>query len=254
MQELRKFSGRQTKEEQIFKGFLPRIHAERLSPESIYRSYFQTYVERDVYQLMKVNSKAKLEEFVKKLAGRIGQPLNLSSLSDDLGVSSTTLNEWFKILEASFIVFRLPPYFNNFGKRLIKSPKLYFTEVGLACWLLGIEEPKQVLRDPLLKGLFENMIVLEALKSRYNRGKVSNLYFWKDNNGNEIDLLVESRRELIPIQIKSASTWAPNFALQLHRFQKTIPVARKGLVIYGGEESLQFDSFDLLPFDARLEL
>ena len=160
------------------------------------------------------------------------------------------MNQWLYILEASYIIFRLPPYYNNFGKHLIKSPKLYFTEPGLAAWLLGIETPEQILRDPLPGHLFENMVIVEALKSRYNAGKEPNLYFWRDNNGNEIDLLMERQRTLFPIEIKSSRAWNQIFLKQIKHFQRTIPVAKSGTVIYAGEDNLNFDDQRAIPYDS----
>ena len=192
-----------------------------------------------------------IQNFIKILAGRIGQVVNLSSLSNDVGVSSTTLDHWLSILEASYIIFRLPPYYNNFGKRLIKSPKLYFTEPGLASWLLGIENPEQIMRDPLHGNLFENMVIVEALKYRYNEGKEPNLYFWRDNYGNEIDLLLEKQRKLYPVEIKSSRTWNSHFLKQIIHFQKTILAAQNGAVIYAGENRLVFDKQTAIPFDSR---
>lgn len=152
------------------------------------------------------------------------------------------------ILEASFIIFRLPPYYNNFGKRLIKANKLYFTEIGLAAWLLGIESPEQMMRDPLYGQLFENLVVLEALKARYNTGREPNLYFWRDSNQNEVDLLIDYQRRLYPVEIKSARTWQSDFKNNIIKFQKAVPVAERGTIVYGGEEHFSFDNFDVVPF------
>ncbi len=240
-----------SKEEYLHKGFLPRIHGEQVNALSTYRNYFRTYVERDVRQIINIKNIIQFENFIKLLAGRIGQVINLNNLSNDIGVSNTTLNHWLSILEASYIIFRLPPYYNNFGKRLIKSPKLYFTEPGLAAWLLGIESPEQIMRDPLHGNLFENMIVVEALKYRHNKGKEPNLYFWRDNNGNEIDLLLERQRILYPIEIKSSRTWNKNFMKQIKHFQKEIPVAKNGTVIYAGEDLLDFGQQKAVPFDSE---
>ncbi len=192
-----------------------------------------------------------IQNFIKILAGRIGQVVNLSNLSNDVGVSGTTLDHWLSILEASYIIFRLPPYYNNFGKRLIKSPKLYFTEPGLASWLLRIENSEQIMRDSLHGNLFENMVIVETLKYRYNDGKEPNLYFLRDNYGNEIDLLLEKQRKLYPVGIKSSRTWSSHFLKQIIHFQKTIPAAKNGAVIYAGENKLVFDKQKAIPFDSR---
>ena len=168
------------------------------------------------------------------LAGRVGQVLNLNALSGDLGVSSTTLKEWLSVLEASHAVFRLSPYFENFGKRIIKSPKIYFTDVGLASYLLGIESPAQTARDPLIGNLFENMVVIEALKSRLNAGREPELYFYRDNRGDEVDLLFRRNRQLIPIEIKAAMTFNTEFVKGITRFRKIASTAQKGYVVYAG--------------------
>ena len=216
-------------------GFLPRVYDDALEPSSAYANYFRTYVERDVRQLMEVRNLSLFENFMRLLAGRVGQPLNLHGMSGDVGVSSTTLKEWLSILEASFVVFKLAPYYRNFGKRVVKSPKVYFVEPGLACWLLGIETANEAARDPLHGNLFENLVVVEALKARLNQGKEPRLYFWQDSNRNEVDLIFEKQRRLIPIEIKSAMTWHRGFAANLTKFQKSIPGAEPGYVVYAGE-------------------
>jgi predicted AAA+ superfamily ATPase len=222
------------RDDYIFKGFMPQIHNETIKPEMLYRNYFLTYVERDARQLVNIRNLNNFEVFIKLLAGRIGQVANLNSLSNDIGVSAVTLSEWLSVLEASYIIFKLPSYFENFGKRLLKSPKIYFTEVGLAAYLLGIKDVSQVARDPLLGGLFENMVVLEALKSRYNAGQESELYFFRDTRGLEIDLLLNANRQLIPMEIKAARTWNKDFVCNIEKFRKVVPDALPGAVIYAG--------------------
>jgi uncharacterized protein len=181
----------------FFRGFLPRLYDQNQRPATAYSSYYQTYVERDVRLLIQLKDAAHFEKFMKLLAGRVGQIMNYESLAGDVGVDSKTIRHWLSILEASFIVFKLPPYFENFGKRVIKSPKYYFTEPGLLSFLLGIEKPEQVERDPLVGNLFENLVVLEVLKTQYNQGRMAQLYFYRDSNGKEVDLLIPSGRELI---------------------------------------------------------
>ncbi len=229
-----------SKGELLWKGFMPRVYDDDLEPNFAYRNYFQTYVERDVRQLIRLKDVNVFERFMKLLAGRIGQPVNYQSLANDVGVSPTTISEWLSILDASFITFTLAPYYRNFGKRLIKSPKVYFVEPGLAAWLLGIETIEQAMRDPLHGSLFENMVVADALKERLNQGRDPNLYFWRDTNGNEIDLLWEKQRKLVPMEIKSAMTWSKDFPNAIRRFRKSIPDAEPGYVVYAG---------DLLPSD-----
>ena len=186
---------------------------------------------------------------MKLLAGRVGQLVNLSSLANDVGISAPTLKEWLSVLEASFIVFQLPCYFENFGKRLVKSKKLYFTEVGLATWMLGIETPEQVARDPLFGGLFENMIVMEALKSRFNAGEMPNLYFLRDSQGLEADLLFrKSHNELIPIEIKGGMTWNKDFCRNLLKLRKLSDKFVSGYVIYSGDLTPEIDGIKYLNF------
>ncbi len=223
-----------TRDEYIYQGFMPRLYSEKVNPTRLYRSYCQTYIERDIRQMINLRRLADFENFTRLLAGRVGQVLNLNSLSNDVGVSSTTLKEWLSVLEASYTVFRLNPYFENFGKRIIKSPKIYFTEVGLASYLLGIESPALVTRDPLIGNLFENLVVIEALKARLNAGKEPELYFYRDNKGNEVDLLFRKNRRLVPIEIKSAMTFHPEFTKGIARFRKIASDTAEGYVVYAG--------------------
>ena len=237
-----------TQADWIFHGFLPRVAAQKQRPHTAYANYYQTYVERDVRQLIHLKDATLFERFMKLLAGRIGQLANYQSMANDIGVDSKTIKQWLSILEASFIVFRLPPYFENFGKRVIKSPKYYFTDTGLACFLLGIEKASQVTRDPLLGGLFENLVVLEVLKQRYNAGSVANLYFFRDSQGLEIDLLHPSGVDLTGIEIKSAATWHPGFKKSLKRFSERYQPLTQSLVIYDGEGVDFSDGVRALPY------
>ncbi len=232
----------------LHNGFLPRRYQEDIPSDSLYRNYFETYVERDVRQLIHVRNLHTFELFIKLLAGRIGQIVNLHALGGEVGVSSTTLNEWLAVLEASFVVFRLPPYYENFGKRFIKSPKLYFTEPGLAAYLLEIRTSEQVARDPLMGNLFENMVVIEALKARYNAGRDADLYFFRDQRGFEIDLIKSEHRELTPIEIKAARTFNPEFIKRLKTFEALDPRIKPGAVVYAWEAEQQFQGCRLLPF------
>lgn len=224
-----------TPSEYIFQGFLPRIYDQRQRPHTAYANYFQTYVERDVRLLIKLKDVVLFEKFMKLLAGRVGQIINYQSLSSDVGVDGMTIKAWLSILEASFVIFRLPPYFENFGKRVIKTPKIYFTDTGLLCYLLGIERVDQVGRDPLIGNMFENLVVLEALKARYNQGLTPNLYFYRDNLGHEIDLLHKQGSELLGVEIKSASTWNASFKKALQHFDQKLKPLAKRAVVYSGK-------------------
>ena len=225
-----------SRDEYIFKGFLPAIYDREQNPNDAYEAYYRTYVEKDVRQLINVSHQNEFELFVRLLAGRVGQVVNLEGMAGEVGVSSTTLKEWLSVLEASFIVFKLPPYYNNFGKRFVKSPKIYFTDVGLAAHLLEITEPSQVMRDPLAGGLFENLVVVEALKTRLNSGWRPSLYYIRGKAGLEIDLVLELRRKLYAFEIKSASTPDASFIGNISRFEKTISPVEGKSVIYSGEE------------------
>lgn len=236
------------RDEYILNGFMPRLYDKQIPPDVLYGNYYNTYVERDVRQLINVSNQHSFEVFVKLLAGRVGQIVSLNSMAGDVGVSSSTLNSWLSVLEASYIVFRLPCYFENFGKRQIKSPKIYFTDVGLATYLLGIENITQVARDPLFGGLFENMVVLEALKARYNQGKEPELYYFRDKQGLEIDLILNRGRQLLPVEIKSAMTYDLSFAGNLRKFTSIASNTVSPTVIYAGDIATEVKGVDFVNF------
>jgi len=225
-------------EEYVFSGFLPRIYDQKQRPLQAYSNYYQTYIERDVRQLVNLKDASLFEKFMKLLAGRVGQLVDYSSLSNDVGVDAKTIKNWLSILEASYIVFKLPPFYENFGKRVIKSPKYYFTEVGLLSYLLGIEKPAQVSRDPLVGSIFENMVVLECLKARFNRGKVANLYFYRDSNQNEIDLLIDNGAELTVVEIKSSSTYSSAQFKNINKVSKVIKKITEEYLVFTGEKKI----------------
>ena len=221
----------------ILNGFYPRIHNQKLNPTRVLGDYFETYVERDIRQLVAIKNLGSFEKFVRLCAGRVGQILNLHSLGNDVGISHSTAREWLTLLEASYVVFQLRPWHSNISKRLVKSPKLYFYDVGLASYLIGLETELHVARDPLRGSLFENMAILEALKYRYNRGKKGNLCFYRDSNGNEVDLLMEVGPDSFPIEIKSGETIASDFFKGLTAFAKISPPLTRGAgLVYGGSE------------------
>ena len=230
-------------------GCLPRLYRDALPANDLYRNFYETYVERDVRQLIELRNLQAFELFMKLLAGRVGQVLNLHALSGEIGVSSPTLREWLSVLEASFVVFRLPPYYNNFGKRFIKSPKIYFTEPGLAAYLLEIRTPQQMSRDPLLGNLFENLVVMEALKSRWNQGVDPDLYHIRDSGGFEIDLALSRQRQLFPVEIKAARSFRTEFFKNLEKSAQWSESIQPGAVIYAGEEEQMVQGHALLPFE-----
>jgi predicted AAA+ superfamily ATPase len=236
-------------DELLLKGGYPRIYKDHLEPTKAYRNYFQTYVERDLRQLIHVKDLMQFERFVRICAGRVGQILNLEEIGGEVGISSHTVKEWISILEASFIVFRLQPYFENFGKRIIKSPKLFFTDVGLATYLLSIENETQLSRDPLRGHLIENLIVLELIKWRLNQGLDPHLYYYRDVQKNEVDLIFKEGNSLIPIEIKSSKTFHPEFLKNLQFFQRFVGNrAPKGYLIYAGDLEQSVDSISLLNY------
>lgn len=231
-----------TRDKLIYKGFLPRIYDQNQNPTIAYRNYLQTYVERDVRQLLNIKDLMLFEKFLRILAGRVAHLLNMSSLASDTGVSVTTINNWLSILEASFVIFRLFPFYKNIGKRLIKAPKIYFIETGLVAYLLGIENEQQVGRDPLLGNLFENMIVAEILKSRFNKGLDNNLLFYRDSSHNEVDVLIKKESNLIPVEIKAAESFHDDFKKNIFKFRHATGQNSPGYIIYGG--SHYFDTPD----------
>jgi predicted AAA+ superfamily ATPase len=225
-------------EAMLYTGFYPRIHDHNLDPSQALADYFETYVERDVRQLSEIRNLSGFQRFVRLCAGRVGQLLNLHSLGNDAGVSHTTARQWLSVLEASYIVFLLPPYHPNLSKRLIKSPKLYFYDVGLASYLLGIENQRQLFTHPLRGPLFENLVILEALKYRYNQGKQSNLHFYRDSTGHEVDLIYTRADRFFAVEIKAGETLGEHFFSSLKKLAQLLPqqVAAEVLV-YGGQSA-----------------
>ena len=233
--------------ELIVSGSFPRVHEDKLKPVRFFNGYLQTYIERDVRALLNVKDLRPFQQFLTLLAGRIGQIINYSSLSNDVGVSATTIKNWISALKASFVVFELPPFFENIRKRVVKSPKIYFSDVGLAAYLLGIETVDQLYRDPLRGGLYENLMILEILKVRLNKGKRPELYFYRDSHGNEVDLLIRLARTLIPFEIKSAATFTPDFLRGIENFASVVGGrCGPGFVLYNGDEDFSLKGIRIL--------
>ncbi len=224
------------RDEMLVKGFLPRLYDAPFEPHELYSAYFATYVERDVRRLILVRDLGRFETFMRLLAGRVGQLVNLSSLAGDVGVTSTTLAGWLSALEASFLVVRLQPFHANLRKRLVKTPKLYFTEPGLLAWLLQIETPNHAARDPLIGGLYENLVVMEALKAAYNRGEEPRLTFYRDKSGLEVDLIREYQRRPFAIEIKAAATFDLEMLRSIERFRELHGDLAGSAVIYSGPQ------------------
>jgi len=227
-------------------GHYPALYSRDLLPQDWFSNYVATYVERDVRQLLQIKDLQLFQRFLRLAAARSGQLLNLSSLGADVGISSVTAREWIGVLEASYLVMRLPPYYENFGKRLVKTPKLYFLDTGLMCWLLGIHSAAILSTHPLRGQVFETMVVVEAYKAALNKGQQAALYFWRDSAGQEIDLLVQSDGVFESYEIKSGSTFSPDWFKQLIKFEKLNPRAVRSTVIYGGSESSSRSQGDVL--------
>lgn len=223
----------------IVRGCFPRLHEERLEPRRFFNGYLQTYVERDVRAMIRLRELSQFQKFLTLLAGRVGQIVNLASLGNDVGASSTTIRNWLSVLKASYVVFELPPFFENVHKRVIKSPKIFFTDVGLAAFLLGIHTAEQASRDPLRGNLYENLIITEIMKGAFNKGIRPELYFFRDSHGNEVDLLIREESELTPVEIKSAATFSADFVKGIERF-RALGIRRltSGAVLYNGEQGL----------------
>ena len=219
----------------LYSGFYPRIIDQGLDPTQALGDYLETYVERDVRRLGEIRNWSNFRRFVRLCAGRIGQLVNLTSLGADAGVSHTTAREWLTVLEASYIIFQLPPYFANISKRLVKSPKFYFCDVGLAAYLIGIENAGQVATHPLRGALFENAVVAEALKHRFNRGNRANLSFFRDSRGLECDLLYPDGSGFAAFEVKSGATVGSDYFRSLHRVAEVVPEITSKTVVYGGE-------------------
>ncbi len=190
----------------LFSGGYPALHAQKVGAQDWFASYVATYVERDVRQVMNIHDLGVFQRFLRLCAARTGQLLNLAALAGEAGISQGSARNWLAVLESSYLVHRLPPYHRNFGKRLVKTPKLYFLDVGLACWLLGITSPAMLSLHPMRGALFETWVVGEFVKARFNAGQPADLYFWRDNNGLESDLLFESGGRVQPVEIKSGQT------------------------------------------------
>ncbi|MDQ6965812.1 MAG: DUF4143 domain-containing protein, partial [Mariprofundaceae bacterium] len=197
----------------------------------------QTYVERDVQQVLRVKDVNNFRLLLRLCAGRVGQLLNLSSIGNDAGVSHNTIKEWFSVLEASYITFRLPPHFTNFSKRLIRTPKLYFFDTGLLCWLLGIRSAEQLASHALRGAIFENYVIAELAKQYYSNGEIPPFYFWRDQSGLEIDLIIEREGRLIPVEIKSGQTLTSGFFKGLNRWMMLAgEEGAHASLVYGGDD------------------
>ncbi|MBY0436195.1 MAG: ATP-binding protein [Cyclobacteriaceae bacterium] len=228
--------GKQTLDGFLFRGGYPRLYQQRISPTDYYPNYLLTYVERDVRQIKNISNLALFQRFLKICATRTGQQLNYSAIANDCGIDQKTVLNWLGILEASFIAFRLQPYYNNLGKRLLQMPKLYFYDLGLCSSLLEIENEKQMANHPLRGALMENFVIIELLKSRLNRGLRSNLFYWRDRTGNEIDLLLDQSDAVVPVEIKSSTTFHLDFLKGIRYWQKLNAKLKLSYLVFNGKD------------------
>ncbi|MDE5610427.1 MAG: ATP-binding protein [Odoribacter sp.] len=237
----------QTVDKEIFQGAYPRLYDKNLTSSDYYSFYIQTYVERDVRLMKNIGDLSKFIRFIKLCAGRIGQLLNLSSLANECGVAVSTISEWISVLEASYICYLLKPDHHNYAKRLVKAPKLYFYDTGLACSLLEIRTPEQVSTHFLRGGLFENLVINEFIKAAYNKGQESNLTFWRDSTGNEVDLLQNIDGKQHAYEIKSGATFSPDFFKGISKWAKLSGADPKQcFVIYNGEKDMKTSAGELI--------
>jgi predicted AAA+ superfamily ATPase len=227
-------------ESQIFKGQYPRIYDRNIAPVDFYPAYIQTYVEKDVRLIKNIDDINAFIHFTQLCAGRIGQLLNHASLASDAAISLNTAKAWLSILESSYILYRLQPYYRNFSKRLVKSPKLYFYDTGVACSLLGIRDESQINLHYMKGVLFENLILNEFIKRSLHRGENRQPYFWQDNHGKEIDCILVDGEKVTPVEIKSGKTMSTSYFDNLHYWRRLAGLPEDyGYVVYGGDQSLQ---------------
>lgn len=223
----------------LYNGLYPSICAKKNIAKFFYPSYVRTYLEKDVRDLLQIKDQIRFTKFLKLCAARIGSLFNASELGAEVGVSSKTISHWLSVLQASYLITLLPPYYENIPKRLVKSPKLYFNDPGLACYLLDIESPQQLDRDKMRGAIFENMIVMEAIKHRYNMGLEGGVFFYRDSNQNKVDLLIKQGGELTAIEVKSSMTYSSSFEKALTQIEGWIktPISKKAIVYSGDLEN-----------------
>lgn len=227
----------------LYNGLYPSICAKKNIAKFFYPSYVRTYLEKDVRDLLQIKDQIRFTKFLKLCAARIGSLFNASELGAEVGVSSKTISHWISVLQASYLITLLPPYYENIPKRLVKSPKLYFNDPGLACYLLDIETPQQLDRDKMRGAIFENMIVMEAIKHRYNMGLEGGVFFYRDSNQNEVDLLIKQEGELTAIEVKSSMTYSSSFEKTLTQIEGWVktPISKKAIVYSGNFENTSGD-------------
>ncbi len=240
-----------TVDEEIFNGSYPRLYDKGIKPTDFYPYYIQTYVERDIRLIKNIGNLSKFIKFIKLCAGRIGQLLNMSSLSNECDISVSTAQSWISVLEASYIIYLLKPDYNNYAKRLVKTPKLYFYDTGLACSLLDIKEPAQVTTHFLRGGLFENLVINNFVKNAYNKGENPNITFWRDSTGNEVDLLIKTGDKQNAYEIKSGATYSQDYFKGIKIWAKLSgALPEQCFAIYNGKQTMKTSFGKLIPWNA----
>lgn len=241
-----------TVNEEIFKGAYPRLYDKNIAPTDYYPFYIQTYLERDVRLMRNIGDLSKFIRFLKLCAGRIGQLLNVSSLANECGVSVTTATSWISVLEASYICYLLKPDYNNYAKRLVKTPKLYFYDTGLACSLLDIKNADQITAHFLRGGLFENLVINEFIKEALNKGEEPNLSFWRDSTNNEVDLLRTAEDGQYAYEIKSGATYSPDFFKGISKWAKlSSTTPQHCFAIYNGDKNMKTSQGEVIAWGMR---
>jgi predicted AAA+ superfamily ATPase len=235
-------------DEALFKGFYPRLIAKKMNPAMYYTSYINTYLERDIRLLSNVQNLELFHRFLSLCAGRTGSILNKAALANETGIDVKTVTNWLSLLQTSFIIYLLQPWHNNLNKRLVKSPKLYFYDTGLVCRLLRIRNAGDLSAHPLRGQIFETFVISEYLKSFYNQGLEAPLYYYRENNGTEIDLIIQNGANLLPIEIKSAQSINPAFYKNILAFRKAVGKDIQAVVVYGGELEWTQNKITNLPY------
>ena len=241
-------------DEMLLRGFYPAIFDKNLSIKDFYPPYVTTYLERDVRQISNITNLSLFQDFLELCAGRTGQILNKNSLANEVGVSQPTITEWLTVLEASFIIYRMRPFFKNLKKRVVKAPKLYFFDTGLVCNLLNIETPEQLKRHPLRGAIFETFVVSELLKYRYHQGQRSNYYFYRDSSMNEVDVIIDTGYGPVPLEIKSGMTINDSFFKGLNFFRKLTGRFKNSGLVYGGDWNHKYLDYQIRDYTKIYEM
>ncbi len=238
----------------LFKGFYPPVYDQDIPVGDWCPNYIRTYIDRDVRLIKNISNLNQFEKFVRLLAGRNGQELNLTSIGVECGVDSKTANSWIGILESSFVIYLLKSHHQNFNKTIVKRPKIYFYDTSIVCYLLGIQNENQLSTHPLRGAIFEGMVITELVKSRLHAGKSMNLYYWRDKTGREIDIIIDNGPELIPVEIKSGATISSDYFKNI-KYWRNLSKSEKAIVIYNGEtKQSRSDGTEVVPWRDATEL